>query len=232
MMGLLQQNEPMLDAEMMDASGDHDTMGSSGPLDVETLALVRLAGIISAGTEPQVRESLTRATTVCRPQWVEEVLLQSYLFAGFPRALNAAREWRRISGRAAPESDEGENFDNAPRWRTEGETTCATVYGPFYDRLRNNIRQLHPALDAWMIVDGYGKVLSRPALDLRRRELCVVAACALARQDRQLHSHLYGALHAGASRAEVQHAIDSVSDLLGADDTRRYHQLFARVAAP
>jgi 4-carboxymuconolactone decarboxylase len=163
---------------------------------------------------------------------VEEVLLQSYLFAGFPRALNAAREWRRISGRAAPESDEGENFDNAPRWRTEGETTCATVYGPFYDRLRNNIRQLHPALDAWMIVDGYGKVLSRPALDLRRRELCVVAACALARQDRQLHSHLYGALHAGASRAEVQHAIDSVSDLLGADDTRRYHQLFARVAAP
>ena len=232
MMDLLQQNEPMLDAEMTDASRDHDTMGSSDALDGETLALVRLAGIISAGTEPQVRESLVRAATVCRPEWVEEVLLQSYLFAGFPRALNAAREWRRISGRAAPESDEGENFDNAPRWRTEGETTCATVYGPFYERLRHNIRQLHPALDAWMIVDGYGKVLSRPILDLRRRELCVVAACALARQDRQLHSHLYGALHAGASRVEVQDAIDSVADLLGADDTRRYHQLFARVVAP
>ena len=27
--------------------------------------------------------------------WVEELMLQSYLFAGFPRALNAAREWRR-----------------------------------------------------------------------------------------------------------------------------------------
>ena len=222
----------MLDAEMMDASRDHDIMGPSGALDGETLTLVRLAGIISAGTEPQVRESLARAAVVCRTDWVEEVLLQSYLFAGFPRALNAAREWRRISGRASPESDEGENFDNAPRWRTEGERTCATVYGPFYERLRHNIRQLHPALDAWMIVDGYGKVLSRPALDLRRRELCVVAACALARQDRQLHSHLYGALHAGASRADVQDAISSVADLLGAEDTRRYHQLFARVAGP
>ena len=230
MMDLLQQNEPMLDAEMTDASRDHDTMGSSGALAVETLALVRLAGIVSAGTEPQVRDSLARAAAVCRAEWVEEVLLQSYLFAGFPRALNAAREWRRISGRAAPAS--GENFDNAPRWRTEGETTCATVYGQFYERLRHNIRQLHPALDAWMIVDGYGKVLSRPILDLRRRELCVVAACALARQDRQLHSNLYGALPAGASRAEVQDAIDSVADLLGADDTRRYHQLFARVVAP
>jgi 4-carboxymuconolactone decarboxylase len=66
-------------------------------------------------------------------------------------------------------------------------------------------------------------------LDLRRRELCVVSACALARQDRQLHSHLHGALHAGASPAEVRAAIDAVSDLLGPEDTRRYHQLFSRV---
>ena len=229
MMDPLQQNEPMLDGAMTDAPRDRDTMGSSDALDFEMRTLVRLAGIISAGTEPQLRESLSRAAAECRAEWVEEVVLQSYLFAGFPRALNAAREWRRISGRAAPESDEGENFDNAPRWRAEGETTCATVYGPFYERLRHNIRQLHPALDAWMIIDGYGKVLSRPALDLRRRELCIVAACALARQDRQLHSHLHGALHAGASRAEVQDAIDSVADLLGPEDTGRYHQLFARV---
>ena len=135
----------------------------------------------------------------------------------------------RVSGRAAPQSDDGENFENAERWRAEGEATCATVYGPFYERLRHNIRDLHPALDAWMIIDGYGKVLSRPALDLRRRELCIVAACALARQDRQLHSHLHGALHAGATPAEVREAIDTVADLLGPDDTRRYHQLFARV---
>ena len=160
---------------------------------------------------------------------VDEVIIQSYLFAGFPRALNAAREWRRISGRSAPDSDEGEDFDQASRWRTEGEATCAIVYGPFYERLRHNIRELHPALDAWMIVEGYGKVLSRQALDLRRRELCIVSACAMARQDRQLHSHLHGAKHAGASPEEVLGAINAVADLLGPDDTRRYHQLFARV---
>jgi 4-carboxymuconolactone decarboxylase len=206
-----------------------DTVPQDDVLDEETHTLVRLAGIIAAGTETHVRDTLARAATVCRGEWVEEVVLQSYLFAGFPRALNAAREWRRVSGRPAPETDAGERFENAAQWQREGEVTCATVYGPFYERLRNNIRQLHPALDAWMIIDGYGKVLSRPALDLRRRELCVVSACALARQDRQLHSHLYGALHAGASPAEVRAAIDSVSDLLGPDDTRRYHQLLSRV---
>ena len=129
-------------------------MTSAGPLDPETLTLVRLSGVVTAGTELQVRDALTLAASDCRPEWVEEVVLQSYLFAGFPRALNAAREWRRISGRQAPAVDEGEDFARAEMWRAQGELTCATVYGPFYERLRHNIRQLHPALDAWMIVEG------------------------------------------------------------------------------
>jgi len=219
----------MLKEMMTRAPADDGTVASPAALDAETHALVRLAGIITAGSEIQMRASLVHAAAACRPEWVEEVVLQSYLFAGFPRALNAAREWRRISGRSAPDSDEGEDFDQASRWRTEGEATCAIVYGPFYERLRHNIRELHPALDAWMIVEGYGKVLSRQALDLRRRELCIVSACAMARQDRQLHSHLHGAKHAGASPEEVLGAINAVADLLGPDDTRRYHQLFARV---
>ena len=92
-----------------------------------------------------------------------------------------------------------------------------------------NIRELHPALDTWMIVEGYGKVLSRPALDLARRELCVVAACAVGRQDRQLHSHLHGALHAGASASVVSLTLDALSDLVSGDDARRYRGLWARV---
>jgi 4-carboxymuconolactone decarboxylase len=220
----------MLDEEMTDMYRTPASIGGGGGvLEVETRTLVRLAGIISAGSEAQMRDALTQAAAHCRASWVEEVVLQSYLFAGFPRALNAAREWRRISGHPAPESDEGETYENAADWRVQGETTCATVYGPFYERLRNNIRHLHPALDAWMIVEGYGKVLSRQALDLKRRELCIVGACATARQDRQLHSHLYGALHAGASPAEVRDALDSVADIVGTEDVSRYQQLFDRV---
>jgi 4-carboxymuconolactone decarboxylase len=219
----------MVNGPMTDAAAGIDRLWSSGALDDETAVLVRLAGVIAAGTEAEVRESLTHAASACRPGWVEEAVLQSYLFAGFPRALNAAREWRRISGVEAPDRDEGEDFENASTWRVDGEQTCAQVYGRFYERLRHNIRQLHPALDAWMIVEGYGKVLSRQALDLKRRELCIVAACAVARQDRQLHSHLHGAMHVGASPAEVGAALACVEDLLGADDSRRYRQLLSRV---
>ena len=199
-------------------------------LDDQTRRLVRLSAVICAGSEANIREAMSDAADGLDPDWVEEVVLQSYLFAGFPRALNAAREWRRASGRAAPRADGDAHAESrAALWRERGERTCAIVYGPFYEALRRNIRDLHPALDAWMIVDGYGKVLSRPALDLRRRELCVVGACAAARQDRQLHSHLHGALHAGASPTEVSDALAAVEDLSGPNDARRYRQLLARV---
>jgi 4-carboxymuconolactone decarboxylase len=197
-------------------------------LDAETSALVRTAALIAGGDELAVRGALTAAHGVVRPTWMEELLLQTYLFAGFPRALNATREWRRISGRSAPAHDEGEQFD-AVLWTERGEATCAVVYGPSYSRLRANIRNLHPALDAWMIVEGYGKVLGRSGLDLARRELCVVAVCAMARQDRQLHSHLHGALHAGASAAVVSAALAAIDDLLDPDDAQRYGALWARV---
>ena len=195
----------------------------------EERALVRLAAVIAAGSEADVRAELARAQQDARPEWIEEVILQSYLFAGFPRTLNAAREWRRVSGRPAPATDEGERLDQAAEWRERGEETCAIVYGPFYERLRLNIRALHPALDAWMIVEGYGKVLSRPELDLARRELCIVAACAASRQERQLHSHLHGALHAGASESAITDTLGAISVLVSPDDAARHRMLWARV---
>jgi 4-carboxymuconolactone decarboxylase len=198
-------------------------------LGAEERALVRLAAVIAAGSEAHIREELMRAKNEVRPEWVEEVILQSYLFAGFPRTLNAAREWRRVSGLVAPETDPGERLDASAEWLEAGERTCAIVYGGFYQRLRHNIRALHPALDSWMIVEGYGKVLSRPALDLARRELCIVAACAASRQDRQLHSHLHGALHAGAGADAIGDTLGIVRDLVPADDADRHRLLWARV---
>ncbi len=195
------------------------------------VALVQASAAIAAGSEMQMRAALVRALPLVDPIEMEEVILQSYLFAGFPRALNAAREWRRVSGRVAPASDLGGDYASWDQWRRDGEATCSIVYGPFYDKLRKNIRSLHPALDAWMIVDGYGKVLSRPALELKRRELCIVASCAAAGQSRQLHSHFYGALHAGATVAEVRQVLDALEIFLSADDIAGAHLLFNRVAS-
>ncbi|MFL5562226.1 MAG: carboxymuconolactone decarboxylase family protein [Gemmatimonadaceae bacterium] len=199
-------------------------------LDDATASLVRLSGAIAGGTEPQLRKAIARCVAVAPPEWAEEALLQSYLFAGFPRALNAMREWRKASGRKAPPHDEGaEHETRAGQWRAEGEATCARVYGEMYDKLRVNISELHPALDAWMVVEGYGKVLSRAGLDIVRRELCIVAVCAVAKQDRQLQSHLHGALNVGATPGQVVGTLGALDGLVDPDYLARALAMFTKV---
>jgi 4-carboxymuconolactone decarboxylase len=213
-----------------DSGAGADAAAETAPaltqLDPPTIALIRLAAAIAGGTEGEVREALATTLVAQVPErWVEELVLQSYLFNGFPRALNAAREWRRVY----PDTIASEPAGDAERWRTQGEATCARVYGAMYEKLRHNIDELHPALDRWMIVEGYGKVLSRPGLDLPRRELCIVAACAASGQDRQLHSHLHGALNVGVPSGVLAAAIDALAVDLGADRARSVRLLLARV---
>lgn len=200
-----------------------DTLDSLEVLDDATAALVRLAAVVAAGDEDAVRAEIARGSSAIPDVWVEELLLQTYLFAGFPRALNAMREWRRVHPAVA-----GATVSPEPS-RTDGEATCERVYGRMYDRLRENIRHLHPLLDDWMITEGYGKVLSRPGLDLPRRELCIVAACAATGQDRQLHSHLHGARNAGASVRAVDAALDVLANVLGPARLPDVKLLWARV---
>ena len=92
--------------------------------------------------------------------------------------------------------------------REAGEELCRTVYGGSYERLRRNVRQLHPDLDRWMVEDGYGKTLSRHGLPVTVREVCIVALLAAAGHHRQLLAHLRGALNVGASAQEVRGALE------------------------
>ena len=200
-------------------------------LDADTRLLVRLSAAITGADEPLTRRVIDEMVGAVGPELVDEVILQSYLFAGFPRTLNAARMWRTASGIPAPPADDSASSLHLAEWEKRGEETCGIVYGEFYAMLRRNVRELHPALDSWMITDGYGKVLSRPGLDLKRRELCIVAACAAAGQQRQLHSHLHGALNSGASAFEVFATLDALSDLVAESQLARYKTLLARVVA-
>jgi len=200
-------------------------------LDEETRAIVRISAAIAAGGEAAVRRELEAGERVASAAVIDEVVLQSYLFAGFPRALNAARAWRAIHPPAPTGVTEPATGDRVERWRTRGEETCRIVYGGSYQKLRDNVRTLHPDLDEWMIVDGYGKILGRPGLDLKRRELAVVAACAATGQQRQLHSHLHGALNAGATDSEISATLDAISDLLAAGDAAAYRQLLVKIQA-
>ena len=192
---------------------------AAGGLPSEREALVLVSAAHASRDEAALRTALLEAAATAGREPVEEVLLQAYLFLGFPAAIWAFGIWRSLApgrrraehddhDRLSPEANENAN-DLASTWERAGESVCARVYSTNYEKLRRNVQALHPELDRWMILEGYGKVLSRPTIDLPTRELCIVASLAVTGWEPQLHSHLRGALNAGAEPAEAEAALEA-----------------------
>lgn len=174
----------------------------------EARAIMGLGFSAARGDRERLRRAFAEAADLLPVEDVEEYLLQTYLFAGFPRTINAFFVWQswivENGSRAtlpAPETDD------PVEWRRRGETLCRIVYGADYEALQRRLARLHPALAEWTLVEGYGKVLSRQGPDPARRELAAVGALVAMRAERQLASHLRGAVHAGVALDQLVDAV-------------------------
>ncbi len=215
-----------------DGRGDE---GGAGRLRI----LAALSASLASRDPADLRRTLLAARGLLTGEEVEEVILQSYLFLGYPVALNAFGLWRRLSADETP-GETGPGAGDAPRgrepgawegWRVRGEAVCRAVYGGQYEDLRENIRALHPDMERWMVVEGYGKVLGRPGLGLAVRELCISALLAVLRTPRQLYSHLRGALNTGATPEQVEAALAQAFLRLDEEGRLEANEVWSRVRA-
>jgi len=197
-------------------------------LDPQTLALVRIAAATATGDETKLRDRMVAARAVhVPPQWVDELLLQSFLNVGYPLALVAFGVWRSVAGPVL----EGEPIAHPEweRWTKRGVAACGEVYGRTYHKLMLNLRSLHPAIEPLVVVDAYGKILGRPGLDAKRRELCTLAAIAMQNAPVQLHAHLRGALNTGSTREDVDEVIAIVEVDLTKERALKLWEMWADV---
>src|SRR5881275_2963836 len=205
--------------------------GGAGSLDPATAALVRLAAAVAGGDVPELQQRIAAAQGAgVPPLWIDELLLQSMLVVGYPLALVAFGVWREVGGAAAAVRDaEPLAHVDWQAWADRGAAVCRDVYGRAYHKLLVNLRALHPALEDLVLVDAYGKVIGRPGLDLKRRELATVAAIAVLGAAQQLHSHLRGALNTGASAEEVEAVLELVAGDMSSEYLRRAQEQWADV---
>lgn len=144
----------------------------------------------------------------CPLRWLREATLQGYLFIGYPRAITALQILSRQAG-----SRSGMRFwteaGRSSAWLRRGRDLCKQIYGSHYEPLLRTMKQTHPELADWMVREGYGKVLARPFLGARVRELCVIPLLVAQESWPQLDSHLRGALRVGAGRRQIVEALET-----------------------
>ena len=154
-------------------------------------------------------------------QGLYEIVMQSYLFLGFPRMLTAADHLDSLipscdaSNWSAPESAQPVSKTESELWFNRGMDLCREVYGDNFEKLQDRVTSFAPEVFRWMVIEGYGKVLSRPELPIIERELAIIAFLTVEDRPRQLHSHVKGALNVGTPGELISLTIEDLGPAVG-----------------
>jgi len=135
---------------------------------------------------------------------IYETLLQSYLFAGFPSALISLKIFNDLF----PGKKKVNNDLSIKTLKIRGEKTCKKIYEDKYDKLISNVKTFSPELADWLLIEGYGKVLSRKQLSLKDRELSIISMLTVLKFEDQLYSHISGALRLGVKAKYIKSLIN------------------------
>jgi alkylhydroperoxidase/carboxymuconolactone decarboxylase family protein YurZ len=145
------------------------------------------------------------------PADVDEALLLVIAYAGVPAAVLAFGVWRELEPIVATEAVPDDR-------RAAGERTFAEVYGPRTERIKEELRGLHPVLLDSIIEDSYGRILARTRLSARDRELLAIPMLVALGAGRQTAAHALGARAAGASEEDVLEAVELADGFISAEE--------------
>jgi alkylhydroperoxidase/carboxymuconolactone decarboxylase family protein YurZ len=170
-------------------------------------AVARLAALAGPGRLAELEAYIPLVVPRPLPELVAyELLLQCYLFFGYPQAIEALRVFTSVASLPEPELGPADDFP-FPEFRRRGSELCRRIYYPNYEQLINNMRRISPELSEWMIVEGYGKVLSRPGPEPLEREIASIVFLCCSGHPVQLFSHVRGARNLGAGQSQLRAAV-------------------------
>jgi len=89
-----------------------------------------------------------------------------------------------------------------------GTALVAEIYGNVGSNVLGSLRDVAPDLARYVREFAFGDIYSRPGLDLKSREIAIVASLVtLGTAKTELHAHLHGALNVGVTREELVEVI-------------------------
>lgn len=167
--------------------------------------LVKIKVAIWPGDSDTLGECIRRCRELGQPRSdLEEVLLQAVLFCGFPRVINA---FQVLSDEWPTQTQPTGGGLGAEDQRDAGDALFRTIYGSNTANVEAMLLGYHEELHEFVLDTAYGRILSRPGLEPRIRELLAIGVLALTDQAPQLVAHGRGARRFGATTEQLYEAI-------------------------
>ena len=207
--------------------------------DSDSVALAVFSGLI-AYSESFITKSGLQALIQRNvpPAKLHEIVLQSYLFCGFPRMLDALFDLSvtveaetYIAADSLDCSHLAYSEEESEEYERRGRDLIRLIYGDRYRKLEEAITRMSPEVFRLMIMEGYGKTLSRPGLDTETRELAVIAALTVDRRPRQLRAHLRGAKNVGVDPGALNELLQALETFTPSEHISIAANMLAEVSA-
>jgi alkylhydroperoxidase/carboxymuconolactone decarboxylase family protein YurZ len=158
---------------------------------------------------------------------IYETILQSYLFCGFPVTIESMKIFNKVyTSFRKPKYD-----FNLLKYRISGVKNCNRIYKSNFNKLMDNFAGLSNELKEWMIIEGYGKVMGRPGLSLKTRELINTAMLTTKYFEHQLYSHIKGSLNTGSTYKEIVNVIKITEYFGGKRNVNKSIMLLKKIKA-
>lgn len=123
-------------------------------------------------------------------RFLHELFIHLSLVLGFPAMLEGFDFVSTIRPAARP---------SGHTRRQGGKAVLHRIYGKQTRKLLQHFDRLHPEARGMIVNEVYGRVFTRPGLSLKERELINLTVLSLQGFERQVYSHVRGALRAGVS---------------------------------
>ena len=195
-------------------------------MNTDILILCKIASCGSS-KDYQKLSTLLNDNKIINPALIYEVILQLYLFNGFPASIESLKVFKHHFPDYKPDNEQY----NVNLFEKRGTINCKSVYTSNFDKLQSNINNLSPDLADWMIIEGYGKVMGRTGLSMQERELINVAMLCTNFSEHQLYSHIKGSINTGSDKELIARAINTTRDYNSQNNVDKALELLKRITS-
>jgi len=192
-------------------------------------AIVPIAAFTASGDMPRLEAALTEGMAAgLTVNEIKEILVHTYAYAGFPRALNginaymavmAGRKEKGIAdneGKAATPKPAG--FDRT----AHGHQVRNGLAGRDISNRTSGYPVFTPVIDQFLVDHLFGEIFFRDVLSHRDRELVTISIlAAMPGTEAQLKTHLEICKNVGLSKTELEDFVEVLRQKVGAESAGR-----------
>lgn len=214
------------------------TTPATDTLSAQQQAIAPIAAFAAAGDmgklDTVLNQGLDAGLTIDEEN---EILVQLYAYAGFPRSLNALGELMKVvktrkergihDAPGREPSHPARTGDALLAVGTANQTKLAggPVKGPLFD--------FAPVINQFLQAHLFGDIFERDNLDWQSRELATVGAlAALPGLESQLEAHIRISMNVGLTPAQLQQAAAVLAERGDADAAKRVREALEKYQAP